>query len=146
MHTIETFYQGSALGHEARTLPGPVYNQAHLLLQHASQDHVFVPVRSMQYLAVLGAHEIIFVDHHGRREIEFAWQHFQPQVRTCLDEPVPFRYVWYQGQAHETMRRMVQEFATATRILLERDRRAFLQQGSGHPARRIIRFRPVPPA
>ncbi len=146
MHATETFYRNRALGHEARTLPGPVYNQARLLLQHAPRDHVFVPVRSMQYLAVLDEQEIIFVDRHGRRQIEFAWQHFQPWARTRLDEPVPFRYVWYQDQARDTMRRMVREFAAATQTLLARDRRDFMQQCPEHRAPQIIRFRPGSPA
>ena len=53
----ETFYRPPETGREARTLPGPVYNLAHGLLAQSGTGCVFVPIRSMQYMAVLDAGE-----------------------------------------------------------------------------------------
>ena len=45
----------------ATCLPRPI-TPAHLLLEHSKDGVVFVPIRSMQYLAVIDHEEIIFLD------------------------------------------------------------------------------------
>jgi hypothetical protein len=76
----------------------------------------------LQYMAVLDAEEFIFVDSANKAWVEFAWQHFQPQARTALDERVPFEVVHYVPQAAQTMTRMLGEFQLALQRLAERDR------------------------
>ena len=66
MFTEETFYRPAETGREERLLPAPVYNLTHLLLAQTDSGCVFVPIRSMQYMAVLDAEESIFVHREGR--------------------------------------------------------------------------------
>ena len=113
----ETFYRPPELSREPRTLPAETYNLAHVLLKRAATGCLFVPIRSMQFLAVLDAEEFIFVDREGRRMIELAWQHFAPQARRALDEPVSYEAVYYSPAGAEVMRRAQGEFHKALRGL-----------------------------
>ena len=106
----ETFFRPAELSREARMLPAELYNLAHRLLKRAVTGCLFVPLRSMQFLAVLDADEIIFVDREGRHLIELAWQRFAPQTRRSLEEPVPYEAVYYSPVAAEIMRRIQSEF------------------------------------
>lgn len=109
----ETFYRPTELAREARTLPADTYNLAHLLLARARHRCVFVPIRAMQFLAVIDAEELIFVDREGRRMIDIAWREFRPQTRTALTDPVPYQAVYYSGTARQTMPRLQGEFRKA---------------------------------
>lgn len=109
----ETFYRPVELTRAARTLPAETYNLGRLLLARAASGCVFVPIRSMQFLAVLDREEFIFVDSEGRRAIEIAWQRFRPGERTALDAPVPYEAVYYSAAAAETMQRLQGEFLKA---------------------------------
>jgi hypothetical protein len=109
----ETFYRPSEVAHEPRTLPAETYNLAHLLLARAHHNCVFVPIRAMQYLAVIDAEEFIFVDREGRRMIDVAWREFQPQTRASLTDPVPYHAVYYSNTARQIMPRLHGEFRKA---------------------------------
>lgn len=113
MYTEETFYRPPELSREPRTLPALTYNLAHVLFKRAASGCLFVPIRSMQFLAVLDGEEFIFVDHEGGRKIELAWQHFVPQGRDSLEAPVPYEAVYYSSSAAETMKRIQGEFHKA---------------------------------
>lgn len=120
MFTEETFYRPAETGREARHLPAPVYNLAHLLLARSASDCVFVPIRGMQYMAVLDAEEYIFVHREGRRMIELAWRHFRPGERAALSEPVAYELVCYSPSAPATMLRLQREFHVALQALESR--------------------------
>ncbi len=111
----ETFYRPPELSRESRTLPAETYNLAHRLLKRAANGCLFVPLRSMQFLAVVDAEEFIFVDREGRRMIELAWQCFMPQARRSLDDPVSYETVYYSPASAEIMRRAQSEFHKALR-------------------------------
>lgn len=113
----ETFYRPPELSREARTLPAETYNLAHVLLKRAAAGCLFVPLRRMQFLAVLDAEEFIFVDREGRRMIGLAWQRFAPQARQALDQPVAYEAVYYMPEGAELMRRIQGEFYKALREL-----------------------------
>jgi hypothetical protein len=116
----ERFYREQEIVRLPGFLPAATYNLAHTLLARAGTC-LFVPIRNMQYMAVLDAEEFIFVDSHNKAWVELAWQHFRPQARNALDERVPFEIVHYQPQAAETMKRLPGEFHQALRVLAERD-------------------------
>ncbi len=124
----ETFYRPPELSREPRTLPAVTYNLAHVLLQRAATGSLFVPLRGMQFLAVLDAEEFIFVDREGRRMIELAWQNFLPQARRALDEPVSYEAVYYSPASTEIMRRVQAEFHKALREIEQK-------AAPGNPAR-----------
>lgn len=116
METTEDFIFGEELHRESCALPAAVYNRAHLLLAGCGRECIFVPIRSMQYLAVIDAEAIIFVDGQGaRRLVALAWRHFQPQSRETLDDPVPYELVLYQPRASDFIRRLQSEFSRALR-------------------------------
>jgi hypothetical protein len=109
----EAFCRRAEVGREARHLPAAVYNLARLLLTRAPQGCLFVPIRAMQYLAVLDREEFIFVDREGGRFIELAWREFQAGERSALDAPVAYAAVYYSPAAAAVMARLQGEFARA---------------------------------
>lgn len=117
----ESFYREQEIARLPGFLPAATYNLARTLLSH-SGTCLFVPIRNLQYMAVLDAEEFIFVDSQNKAWVEFAWQRFQPQARVSLEERVPFEVVHYSPQAAQTMQRILGEFHKALQLLAERDR------------------------
>ena len=117
----ERFYRNQEIARIPAFLPAVTYNLAHTLLTRAGTC-LFVPIRSLQYMAVLDAEEFIFVDSQNKAWIELAWQHFRPQARASLDERVPFEVVHYLPQAGETMQRLTGEFHQALQLLAGRQK------------------------
>ena len=117
MFTEETFYRPPETGREERRLPAPIYNLAHLLLAQSETGCVFVPIRSMQYMAVLDGEECVFVHREGRRMIELAWRNFRPGARAALTEAVAYDLVYYSPAASQTMARLQGEFHLALQAL-----------------------------
>jgi hypothetical protein len=116
----ERFYREREIARLPAFLPAATYNLAHTLLARAGTC-LFVPIRSLQYMAVLDAEEFIFVDSQNKAWVELAWQHFRPQARSALNERVPFEVVHYALQATETMKRLPHEFLQALQVLAGRD-------------------------
>ncbi len=121
MTSEEIFYRPVERARAARTMPAETYNLAHGLLARSTTGSVFVPIRTMQYLAVLDAQEYIFVDRENRRFIDLAWQRLAPQTRTSLQDPVPYEAVYYGAHAEEVMKRLQGAFLQALRDLRERE-------------------------
>ncbi len=119
--TSEIFFRRKETARETVSLPAPLFNRCQLLLHRAATAHVFVPVRSMQYQAVIDSDEIIFVDNlgyavengHGGRLIVLAWEFFSQGPRDSLTEPVPIEVVYYGQERHEIHRRLLGEFTRA---------------------------------
>lgn len=122
MPQYESFYRAAAIGNEPRQLPAGHYNAMRLLLDFSGQPCVFVPIRTMQYMAVIDQEEVIFVDAQHKNEIEFAWRHFRPQVRETLQDPVPYTFEYYHPQALESMKRAQGEFFQHIQLLAGRMR------------------------
>ncbi|MGO9446965.1 MAG: hypothetical protein ACLPXB_19625 [Thiobacillaceae bacterium] len=118
-----SLFRGEEILREPRFVPATTYNLAHTLLTR-SNGSVFVPIRAMQYLAIVDLEEIVFIDREASRVIQLAWQHFKPQSRTALDERVPYEVVYYLPGAQETMIRLQSEFPRALQLLSARNRPA----------------------
>ncbi len=132
----ESFERGAELGRESRYLPGEFYNLIHSSLAKASKNCLFVPIRSMQYLAVIDKEEIIFVDSLSNRDIEFSWQEFKPQTRENLTAAVPYELVYYQYKALETMKRLQREFQLALEQIYKKQKLNQSQTSSVLPFKR----------
>jgi hypothetical protein len=117
----ERFYREQEIARLPAFLPAATYNLAHTLLARAGAC-LFVPIRKLQYMAVLDAEEFIFVDSQNKAWVELAWQRFHPQARASLDERVPFDVVHYLPQAAETMKRLPGEFHQALQLIAERQK------------------------
>lgn len=116
-----TCYRDTELLREKCLLPAAVYNTAHLLLEHSKDGVVFVPIRSMQYLAVIDFEEIIFLDSEHKSWVAISWQNFRPQQRSALNQPVPYVSVYFNPDGKETMKRLLVEFPQALRALAAKD-------------------------
>ncbi len=115
-----SFFRDAPIDREARTLPAATYNLTRLLLAHSTEACVFVPIRSMQYLAVIDAEEIIFTHREAAREVEIAWSGFRANQRTALDQPVAFEALYYHPVARDTMKRLPVEFRLALELMAGR--------------------------
>jgi hypothetical protein len=129
--TRETFFrpdQPYAL--EPSALPADIHNGLQLLLARAGGGCVFLPIRSVQYQAVIERDEVVFVDAHGGyayqdglggRLIRIAWWPKQGP-RDSLTDPVPCEIVYYFADLKDTQRRLLGETRAALRQALERQR------------------------
>jgi len=126
MAGYETFYREDPLEVRPAQLPAAHYNLAHRLLVGSGGQCLFVPIRSIQYLAVIDAEEIIFVDREAKHLVELAWRHFRPQARSGLSEPVSYEIHLYLVKAQQILPRLQDEFLKA---LNELDRRTATGKG-----------------
>lgn len=117
-----TCYRTPEISSEPLSLPAGVYNLAHTLLSRCASGVLFVPIRSMQYLAILDAEEFIFLDGERKCWVDIAWRDFHPQTRVSLDGPVPYRAVYYRSDAKSLMSRLQAEFPRALQDLAKKDR------------------------
>jgi hypothetical protein len=120
MFVEETFYRGPETGRESRSLAAPIYNLARILLGRSTTGSLFVPIRGMQYLAVLDTEEFIFVDRERGHLIDLAWREFRAHERASLTEPIAYQAVYYTATAPGIMGRLHSEFARALESIDER--------------------------
>ncbi|MEJ2453807.1 MAG: hypothetical protein P8103_06565 [Candidatus Thiodiazotropha sp.] len=142
----ETFFRPAELEREVLTIPAPLYNRCRLLHARSELPHLFVPIRSMQFLAIVDRREIIFVDHQGGyavqdgeggRLIVLAWQFAADEPRASINEPVPITLVHYREDVRALHRRIMSEFPPALERLVEKLAGAEDAGGEG----RILPFR-----
>ena len=141
----ETFFRPPQLACERLTIPAALYNQCRLALARCAQPHVFVPVRSLQVMAVIDAGEVIFVDSmayavqdgEGGKLIFLAWC-FQPAAgRDDLTAPAPVELRYYRDDARQLHGRLVGEFGRELEQLLARASK----QDCAPRERRVLAFR-----
>lgn len=133
-----TCYRDEEISRESRQLPASTYNLAITLLARSGGSHLFVPIRSMQYMAIIDAEEFVFIDGERRCWIDIAWRDFKRRDRDALDQPVAYQAVFYREHpmgAAEIMARLQSEFPLALRALA--DKAPAKAKGSAH----IIPFR-----
>lgn len=132
-----TCYRDAELHRETCHLPAATYNLAVTQLARSTNGNLFIPIRAMQYLAIVDAEEFVFVDGARKCWIDIAWRNFHPQTRTALSDPVPFDAVFYRADAAALMPRLQAEFPRALHELAKKSR----IEG---PAR-VLKF-PAPPS
>jgi hypothetical protein len=126
----DIFFRPQALASERLTIPAPLYNQCRLLLSRCQYKHIYVPVRSMQFQAVIDEEEVIFVDNHayavkdgeGGKLIRLAWKFRRDQDRESLTDPAPIDLIYYDDKARELHTRLIGEFKKALDIMEERSK------------------------
>ncbi len=117
-----TVFSSPPLSREPRGLPSAQYNLARMLQARSPRGVAFVPIRGMQFLAILDAEEFIFVDSQYKQWAVLAWQGFRPQARASLDDPVPFEAVFYRADAQALQRQLQSELFKAMQALARRER------------------------
>jgi hypothetical protein len=126
----ETFFMPPEVARESWSCPADIYNLTHTLLTRSEYDCVFVPIRSMQYLAVINASEIIFVDsqayayrdNEGGRLIMLAWIFDSAAHRRALNEPVPCEVACYHADSAMLQLRLVNTYREALNLMDRRYR------------------------
>lgn len=119
-----SFERGPVLDSVAATLPATIYNLTRILLAAHPEGCLFVPIRSLQYLAVVDKEEIIFIDSLYRRWVMIAWRDFRPGERRALDEAVAYRALFHTPDGVTTQRRLLGDFHAALELLSKRGRPA----------------------
>jgi hypothetical protein len=119
-----SFERGEEIDREDRQLPAGYYRKILLLFSRSGQEHLFVPIRSMQYLAILDQEEIVFIDGQRPRNIELAWCDFHRGEREDLRAPVTYTCVYYENKGRSNMGRLQGEFLKALEKLELRQPRA----------------------
>lgn len=117
----ETFFLPGAVAEQAWTLPADIYNLSRTLLGRSEFNCTFVPIRSMQFLAVITRDEIVFVDsqayavheNEGGRLITLAWKFDAAAARAALDQPQPCRIIHYTQDGRQLQQRLVGAYREA---------------------------------
>jgi hypothetical protein len=130
-----TCYRDQEVKRELRQLPAESYNLAHTLLERSTNENLFIPIRSMQYFAIMDKEEIIFLDGERKCWIDISWQKFHPQVRCSLDDPVEYEAVYYRENTNQLMSRLQAEFPRALK--------EFSQKSKLEGSARVLKF-PAP--
>jgi len=115
-----TCYRDPEINRESRHLPATTYNLAVTLLARCPTRHLFVPIRNMQYMAILDSEEFVFIDGERKCWIDISWQNFKPQARDALDQPVAYEAVAYRDDMAEVMSRLQREFPVALQTLVSK--------------------------
>lgn len=115
--SIETFERGPVITRIGMTLPAKTYNLTRILLSDSSNGCVFVPIRPMQFMAVIDPEEIIFVDGQYKRWVAVAWRAFRPGDRSSLEDAVAYEAAYYTDEGTELQARLQAEFHKALELL-----------------------------
>jgi hypothetical protein len=115
-----TCYRDLEVKREHRQLPAETYNLSLTLLARSASGNLFIPIRSMQYLAILDTEELVFLDGERKCWIDIAWRRFKPQARNSLVEPVEYEAVYYRNEAEQMMSRLQTEFPRALQALAKK--------------------------
>jgi len=137
MRVRETFYRGAELVRMPSAMPARTYNLTRILLARSRDSFVFVPIRSMQYLAIITRDEIVFVDslayacreNEGGRLIMLAWKFDTDTQRGALDQPHPCRIVYYTQDGGQLQLRLVSAYREALELMDRRYRNRALPAG-----------------
>lgn len=140
----ETFFRPDEVARERLTVPAPLYNHCRLMLSRCSYEHIFVPVRSMQFQAVIDEQEVIFVDNQayavrdgeGGKLIRLAWAFHHNQRGTDLTEPAMIELIHYDDEARALHARLVGEFAKALDIM----ERRYREHGCEARTKKVLSF------
>jgi hypothetical protein len=119
---LETFIRPVELSRKASRLNPSIFNAYRLLLNHETAGFVFLPLRGIQFQAILCTDEILFVDslgpYHGDADdggrcVSFAWQFADIRQRISLIDPANYDFVGYCIHEDVDNNRLVTELSSA---------------------------------
>ncbi|HET9113435.1 MAG TPA: hypothetical protein VFN66_06160 [Burkholderiales bacterium] len=115
-----TCYRNPELMRVTRFLPARAYNLAWTMLARSQSGNLFVPLRDVQYLAIIDAEEFVFLDGARKCWIDIAWRNLRPQARSSLEDPVAYDAVYYHPDAETLMLRLQVELPRALLALADK--------------------------
>jgi len=129
-HETHSFFIPPAFSTQLSAINSAAYNLAHILLNRTESDYVLVPVRSMQYLAVIDGNDFWFVDsqayavnqNEGGRMITVSWHTDSASERTSLGQNIPLKVIFYARDMQQIQTRLTGEFYQAMQQMDQRYR------------------------
>lgn len=127
-HSQQTFFLPDQHSCFTSTMRSETYNLAHTLLNRTQSNHVFVPIRNLQYLAVIDGNDIYFVDsqayavndNEGGRMITISWHPSADTERESLEQNIPMKIIFYDQDMKDIQVRLCRELYEA---MLQMDQR-----------------------
>ena len=118
-HDTQSFFTPDEFFCQKTRLTSQAYNLAHVLLKRSQSDHLFIPIRSMQYLAIIEKTAFWFVDSlayavrgdEGGRLIRVSWHPLiDPNQRDGLTQHMDCQVIFYGEDMSEIQTRLNSEF------------------------------------
>ena len=117
----QTFFRPEGVAREQVNIRADLFNRCRLALNHSNTDCAFIPIRSMQFQAVISRDEIIYVDNQGYRVqdgqggrlIVLAWNLATADRRESITDPVPIEIIYFHENLRDIQRRLISEFPAA---------------------------------
>lgn len=133
-HHTQSFFTPDEFCCLQEPLLSSTYNLAHLLLNRCQAEHLFVPVRSMQYLAIVEANTFWFVDslayavrrNEGGRMITVSWHPVNTAKRESMEQHIDCRVMYYDRDMSDVQNRLRREFYQAMLLLDQRYRDRYI--------------------
>ncbi len=130
-HDTQSFFTPDEFFCEQTRLLSQTYNLAHTLLKRSHSSHLFIPIRSLQYLAIIEMNAFWFVDSlayatrgdEGGRLIRISWHPLiKAHQRESLTQNMDCRAIFYGGDMSDIQKRLNGEFYQAMLQLDQRHR------------------------
>jgi len=130
-HDTQSFFKPDEFFCQQEQLLSQTYNLAHVLLNRSQAEHLFVPIRTMQYLAIIERDIFWFVDslayavreNEGGRLITVSWHPLTGEDgRSGLTQHMGCRVVYYGKDMSEVQNRLRGEFFQAMQSMDQRYR------------------------
>ncbi len=128
-HDTQSFFTPDAFFCQKTRLLSQTYNLAHVLLNRSKSSHLFIPIRSLQYLAIIEKNVFWFVDSlayavqgdEGGRLIKVSWHPIiTANQREGLTQNMDCRVMFYGEDMRETQNRLNGEFYQAMQLVDQR--------------------------
>jgi hypothetical protein len=132
-HDTQSFFTPDEFSCQQTRLLSLTYNLAHVLLHRSESDHLFIPIRSLQYLAIIESNAFWFVDSlayavrgdEGGRLIRVSWHPLiSANEREGLTQNMDCRVVFYGKDMSEIQKRLNGEFYQSMLLIDQRHRDA----------------------
>ena len=130
-HDTQSFFTPDEFSCQQTRLLSKTYNLAHILLKRSQSAHLFIPIRSLQYLAIIENNAFWFVDslayatrgNDGGRLIRISWHPLiNPSQRESLVENMDCRVIFYGNDMQDIQNRLNVEFYQAMQLVDKRHR------------------------
>ena len=131
VHVTQSFFTPDEFSCQQTRLLSNTYNLAHILLKRSQSDHLFIPIRSLQYLAIIENNAFWFVDslayatrgNDGGRLIRISWHPLMhASQRESLIENMDCRVIFYGNDMQDIQNRLNVEFYQAMQLVDKRHR------------------------
>lgn len=133
-HDTQSFFMPDEFFYQQFRLLSNTYNLAHTLFKRSQSEYLFIPIRSLQYLAVIEENSFWFVDSlayatrgsEGGRLIRISWHPLiNANQRESLTQHLDCRVIFYGDDMQEIQNRLNIEFYQAMLLVDKRHRDSF---------------------